>query len=576
MENQKTILDRRIEVLIWILGIIFIALSARLWQISVLQGEIFKEKSEANRVRIVELQAPRGIIYDRNGEVLAEDVPRFQIVFRPGSLSLEEAVSKLKVLFKDKIAINPKQRSANEWILCDNLNLEEVIRFEEARQELPGLSVETIPMRFYPHGEYVFHVVGYVGKVTPQEVEEGDYDIQDFSGKGGVELFYDKLLRGEKGFKKLEVDAKGRVLRVLENQPPHFRNSIALTLDLPFQEFCMNLLKDKKGVIIAGNPRTGAIFSLASSPTFDPNQLSKGMSQEAWEALSKDQSFPLTNRATQALYPPGSVFKLLVALAASEEIPDLDEKTFFCPGYFEYNDWKYPCWKRGGHGKISFEEAIAQSCNVVFYQLGLQLGIEKLEEYARLLGFGSPTGIDLPGEIGGFFPNPIWKRRQYGEPWYPGDTINLAIGQGYLMVTPLEIYRMICVLANRGVFCQPHLLDRIIDNQRGEILAFEPFQRKVASFKEETWRKVIDGMRLVVKQGTGRVCADLGIDLAAKTGTAQNPHGEDHSWFAGFFPADQPEFAFVVMIEHGGDGSGEAANTARAMIEWWLKNRRES
>ena len=576
MEDQKTVLNRRIEILIWALGIIFIMLSIRLWQVSVLQGEFFKEKSEANRVRIVELRAPRGIIYDRNGEILAEDVPRFQIVFRPGGLSLEEAVLKLKTLFKDRIIITPKQRSVNEWVLCENLGLEEVINFEEACQDLPGLSIETIPLRFYPHGECTFHIVGYVGKVTSQEVQAGDYDVQDFSGKGGVELFYDKLLRGEKGFKKLEVDAKGKVLRVLENQPPHFKNSIVLTLDLAFQEFCMSLLEGKKGVIITGNPRTGAIFSLVSSPAFDPNKLSRGMLKDEWDALSKDQSFPLTNRAVQALYPPGSVFKLLVALAAAEEIPDLDEKTFFCPGYFEYNGWKYPCWRRGGHGKVSFEEAIAQSCNVVFYQLGLQLGVEKLEKYARLLGFGSPTGIDLPGEIGGFFPNPIWKKRQYGESWYPGDTFNLSIGQGYLTVTPLEIYRMICILANRGVFYQPHLLDRVIDSQRGETLMFEPSCKKVASFKEATWTKVIEGMQLVVKEGTGKACADLGIDLAAKTGTAQNPHGEDHSWFVGFFPVDQPEFAFVVMIEHGGDGSGQAANVARAMIKWWLKNRGEA
>lgn len=243
MENQKTVLNRKIEILIWALGIIFVMLSVRLWQVSVLQGEFFKEKSEANRVRIVELRAPRGIIYDRNGEILAEDVPRFQIVFHPGGLSLEEAMSKLKTLFKDRIIITPKQRSANEWVLCENLSLEEVISFEEAYQDLPGLSIETIPLRFYPHGESTFHIVGYVGKVTSQEVQAGDYDVQDFSGKGGVELFYDKLLRGEKGFKKLEVDAKGKVLRVLENQPPRFKNSIVLTLDLAFQEFCMNLLE---------------------------------------------------------------------------------------------------------------------------------------------------------------------------------------------------------------------------------------------------------------------------------------------------------------------------------------------
>ncbi|MCX6091005.1 MAG: penicillin-binding transpeptidase domain-containing protein, partial [Candidatus Atribacteria bacterium] len=337
--------------------------------------------------------------------------------------------------------------------------------------------------------------------------------------------------------------------------------------------FCHQRRGGKGGVIIVGKPKTGEILALVSSPGFDPNVLADGISQEAWNRLLNDPQRPLNQRFLQSLYPPGSIFKLIVGLAAVEQGLEDTKRTIFCPGYFDYNGWRCPCWRKSGHGRLNFEEAIAQSCNVTFYTLGLELTERRIDEMAERFQFGEKRDIDLPGEGHGFLPTSRWKRQKTGEPWYPGDTINLSIGQGYLLVTPFEIYSMVTTIANRGKIYKPHLVKKILDEKGEVVTKVVPTIENTVKIKEQAWDQIIRGMGKVVSTGTGKACQDLPIKMAGKTGTAQNPQGADHSWFAGFFPLNDPEVSFVVLVEHGGDGSGEAAHRGRDLVQWYLENR---
>lgn len=566
----------RIDIFGWIVLGLFVFLFLRLWYLSVLQGEWYRERSERNWIRVIPLQALRGSIYDRNGKTLAEDVPRFRLVLLEGSMKVEEARRRLEKVLGRKLVSEPREIVPGEVVLLEDLPLEDVIKVEEVQGDLPGILVESYPHRFYPGGEVFSHLVGYVGKVTAEEFSSLGplgYEVWDRVGKGGVELFYENVLRGKKGYRKIEVDALGRVQRVLENHPARFENSLILTVDREFQEYCYGLLGDKRGTIIVGEPASGEILVLVSKPSFDPNALVRGLSAEEWSRLTQSDAKPFTNRALQALYPPGSIFKLLVAIAGLEEKMISGQTTFFCPGFLEYNDKRYYCWNRGGHGTVNVERAIAQSCNVFFYNLALRLGPEKIVDYAQKFGLGVKPALDLPGVKEGLLPTPSWKRQTRKEPWYPGDTLNLSIGQGYLLVTPFEIYHLLCGIANRGKIYKPHLLKGILDSQGRLIKEVEGTLERETEIRESTWNLLWSGMKRVVTQGTGYVCRDVAVELAAKTGTAQNPHGKDHSWFGGFFPADKPEIVFLVFVENGGDGSGEAARIARDLINWFLENR---
>ncbi|MDI3543707.1 MAG: penicillin-binding protein 2 [Candidatus Atribacteria bacterium] len=580
-EEMQERVNQRITYISRLFLVIIIILSLRFWYLSILQGDWYKQKSEQNRVRIISLPPIRGSIYDRNNQVLAEDVPHFRLVWEKGGtqVRLEEIEKRVEKVLKKELSPPFPGRGVGEIILVDSLSLEEVIKIEEAQNDLPGVMVESYPVRYYPRGEPFAHVVGYVGKINAEELEllrSDDYEIEDRIGKVGVEREYESFLRGKKGYRRIEVNALGEVVGVLDYHFPYFENSIVLTLDQEFQEYSYELLGDRSGVIIAGDPYTGELLALVSKPSFDPQLLSKGMTPEEWNALVQDQNRPLTNRPLQALYPPGSLFKLVIATGALEEGITSGDRKIFCPGFLDYNTWRYPCWRRGGHGAVGIEEAIAQSCNVTFYTLGLELGPDKIINWANQLGVGQSSGIDLPGEKTAFLPTPEWKKRQLKEMWYPGDTINLSIGQGYLLVTPFEMYRVVSNIATRGEVYKPHVVKKILDSEGKVVREITPVRQDTIKLKDSTWKTLIQGMEKVVKRGTGQVCRSLPVELAAKTGTAQNPQGEDHSWFAGFFPSSHPRMVFLVLVEHGGDGSGEAAQLAKKLIEWWIENRGEN
>lgn len=575
-ERMEERVRRRITGILWFGMALFLVLLARLWYLSILREDWFRERSERNRVRVVFLQALRGNIYDRNGLCLAEDTPRFRLVFLVGSGDQEAVLQRIRGILKREVAFSLRECAVGEIVLLEDVSLEDVVKIEENRDVLPGVLIETYPARNYQAGEELAPVVGYVGKISAEELRvlgRMGYRIEDRVGKSGVESFYEHLLRGEEGYRRVEVDALGRVVQVLDFRPPRFRYSLQLTLDGELQKKCYEALGKRNGIVIVGDPTTGEILALVSKPSFDPNLLSRGVTPQEWLDLVQKKSNPLLTRPTQALYPPGSLFKILVALAALEEQAVTSRESFFCPGYLEYGDRRYPCWKRGGHGRVSFEEAIAQSCNVAFYNLGLRLGPEKIARYARMFGLGQDPHVDLPGVKTGLFPTSEWKRQALQEMWYPGDTMNLAIGQGYLLVTPLEMYLLLCAIANRGKMYDPHVLLRVLDVEGHVVREVKPSLRRTVALRPQTWDTVIRGMEKVVTRGTGFNCRGLATELAAKTGTAQNPHGKEHSWFGGFFPSERPKFAFLVLVEHGGDGSGEAAQVARQVVGWILEHR---
>ncbi|MCX7730036.1 MAG: penicillin-binding protein 2, partial [Candidatus Caldatribacterium sp.] len=432
---------QRIALLFWLGVGLFCVLSSRLWYLSVLRADWFRERSERNRVRVVFLQALRGNIYDRNGLCLAKDVPRFRLVLLAGSGKKEDVLRRVKDILGKNVTFSLRERGAGEIVLLEDVSLEDVIRIEENRGTLPGVLIETYPVRSYEFGEILAPVVGYVGRISPDELKafgKMGYRAEDRIGKSGVEAFYESILRGKEGYRRIEVDALGNVVQVLDFRPPSFTHSLQLTIDGELQRACYEALGGKNGVIIVGDPKSGEILAFVSKPSFDPNPFSKGITAQEWLRLVRGASNPLLVRPTQALYPPGSLFKILVALAAQEEKVVASREVFFCPGYFEYGGRRYFCWRKEGHGRVSFEEAIAQSCNVVFYTLGLRLGPERIARYAKMFGFGEHPNLDLPGVRTGLFPTPEWKQDALKEIWYPGDTMNLSIGQGYLLVTPFE------------------------------------------------------------------------------------------------------------------------------------------
>ena len=404
--------------------------------------------------------------------------------------------------------------------------------------------------RTYPAGALVSNVLGYVGEISEEELRasaEGDYFGGDLIGKVGIERFYESELRGAAGEEALEVDARGRKVRTLDTRSVMKGSDLKLTLDMGVQKRAVELLTGQKGALVVMDVRTGAVLALASSPTYDNNPLAWGVSGKEWRDMTRDPAKPMLDRTIAGVYPPASTFKALVALAALEEGVIAPSTTFFCGGALRLPSRTFRCWRRGGHGTLNVLSALQYSCDVYFYQAGLKLGIDLLMRWCREFRLGEPTGIDLPGEASGTIAGPEWKRKRFRENWYQGDTINYSIGQGYLLLTPLQIARVYAAIANGGRLVHPFLCDRAYR---------EPTGLPVGREKLATVQK---GLEYVVRKGTGARAGQFGVTIAGKTGTAQNAHGDDHALFAGYAPADSPRFVAVAVIEAGKHGSSVAS-----------------
>jgi len=568
--SKELVFKRIIE-----LGLILILL--RLFYLQVYNKDFYADLSERNYLKSMVLPAPRGVIYDRNNNILAENKIVYSLYLIPPYKFEKSKISKLSEIVGVKIEdiqkiyekISPYMPA---YLLKRKLTPKEIILLEANRDSLPSFTINMEFDRSYPYGTIAAHVLGYMGEVSKEELEseEADYSLGEKSGKYGLEASYERVLRGKKGFRGVSLYASKDKRIITAQKDPIPGKSIVTSIDIELQRVAEEALGEEKGVIIVSNPWTGEILALVSHPSFDPNKFIEGFTKKEWENLIKNPDNPLNNRAISSLYPPGSIFKLIVALSALENKKVSPDDRFFCPGEYWMGKYVFKCWKKGGHGRLDFIDGIAQSCNVVFFNVGLKVGDRVIEDYARRFFLDSKTGIDLPGELRGFIPSREWKEKKLKEPWYPGDTLNLSIGQGYVLVTPIEIHAMMNIIATEGMLYKPHLVSKIIGVDGSEEIVKPELIGKV-NISPSSWSVLKKGMRKVVDEGTGLATRIPGVNISGKTGTAENPHGESHAWFSCFFPSENPQYVVTVFVEHGKSGGGRAAPIAKKVIEYIVK-----
>lgn len=552
------------------------------WFLQGVNSKRYRELAENNRIRTMSIAAPRGLLTDRNGHILAENKPAFKVVVTmgPSSGSIDEISANLaSLLVLDASEIREKlsrTRAAYQPVTIKNkASFEDVAAVEARRVEMPEVSVEVVPVRSYPQAESAAHVVGRVGEVTDRQLKQkafADFEPGRVVGQSGLEALYNDALTGTDGLRRVVVNSRGVEVSLYEDQPAHAGGVVELTLSANLQAAMEQAFKGRAGSAVALDPYTGEVLGLVSSPGFDPNSFSSGIERSLWESLSRDPETPLFNRAIQGQYAPGSLFKVVVAAAALELGLITPETTTYCPGYASIYGHVFRCNRGTGHGNVSLGRALGESCNVYFYLLGAKLDIQRVAEYARLFGLGSATGIDLPNEALGLIPDPAWKERLFKAPWYPGETISVSIGQGQVLATPLQMARMMAVIANGGKLVQPHL----VRLAAGRPVAYE--SPRSIGLKPSTLAAIRRGLFMAVNAGGSAQRAQIAdLVVAGKTGSAQvvssSKLREDvrsiqpRAWFAGFAPLDNPRIALAVLVDHGGSGGTAAAPVALAILE---------
>ena len=579
---------------------LLIALVTRLGYLQIIENAHFSDLSENNRVRLMALPPTRGLIYDRNGVVLAENQPAFHLELVPEQVpDLKATIAGLSKLVK----INERDikrfygdlknhRPFESVSLRSRLDDTEVARLAANRYRFPGMDITARLSRYYPHGKDVVQAVGYVGRITDKDlnvIDVGNYRGTNYIGKTGLEKYYEDDLHGVVGQQNVEVNAEGRILRVIDKVPPVPGSDLILSLDLELQQIAEKALGEHAGAVIAIHPQTGEVLVFVSKPSYDPNLFVEGISQDDYDALSHGDYKPLFNRALYGQYPPGSTLKPFVGLAALEDGVVAPHDDIYCNGYYQlpgdktlhkYRDWK-------SHGHTDMHKAIEESCDVYFYEMAHRLGIDPIHDFLSKFGFGQKTGIDLLGERSGLSPSTKWKARVHHKVWYPGETLISGIGQGYMLVTPLQLASATATLADRGVRRQPHLVHEI-RNSRGEYnVIIKPEESRIKLHKNSNWDVIFGGMRAVLSGtwGTARLTGyGLKYKMAGKTGTAQVfgiAQGEeydketvakklrDHGLFIAFAPVDDPQIAVAVVAENGEHGSA-VAPIARKIIDHYL------
>jgi penicillin-binding protein 2 len=567
--------------------VVFCLLGIRLWYLQVDRGSEMRLMSEQNRVRLVRVPAARGVVYDRHGEILVDNRPSFDVVFVPEDARHDRNLvlaTLARHLGEEEPALRQDARAGSKRppyqgiVLRRDLDWAGVVALETHQIDLPGISLQVAPRRYYPYGPLAAHLLGYVGEVSQRELElagESGYRSGDLVGKAGLEKAFDEELRGESGGEQVEVDALGRRVRVLDHVGDVPGHTVTLTLDRDLQDVAERALGDSDGAIAALDPRNGEILVMVSKPAFDPNIFARGIRREEWRGLMQDPKHPLNNRATQGQYPPGSTFKVAVAAGIAEEKIGGPNPGVHCVGGIPFGNHFFRCWKKGGHGSVDLHWAVVESCDVFFYTYGQKLGIDGIANYARRLGLGMPTGVPLENEKAGLIPDSEWKQRRFKQPWFPGETLSVAIGQGYVTATPLQMANLAATIANGGTRYRPRYVKEI-DSADGSVRSVpEPEVLGEAGLKKSTLDRVRAAMRDVVmsERGTGKKARVLGTDMAGKTGTAQVVKlGEnrersnkgalktrDHAWFIAYAPTEAPEIAIAAIVEHAGGGGGAIA-----------------
>jgi len=577
-------MEKRIDIALYIVVLISGIMIFRLWNLQILKGNEYKKIDERNRLRVLNILPPRGIIYDRNNRALVKNVPSFDITVVKEDIPKDpetlDELGRLIGMKKEEIVAMIERKPVKPFeslTLKEDVSFAEVAKVEARKVDFPGLQINVVGGREYMYGHSASHVLGYIGNLSIEQLRDPHYsDVPPESviGQFGIEKIYDRNLRGIAGKKVIEVDVMGRIMQVVRIQRPIKGQNIRLTIDINLQVEAEKRLRDKTGAVVALVPDTGEVLVLASSPAFDPNLFVRGIRSRDWKKLISDRRKPLLNRAIQSQYPPGSTFKIITAITALEEGLVSENTEYYCNGSL-YFGRVFRCWKWAGHEHVQLQKALVESCDVYFYEIAKELDIDTLAQYAFGYGLGRPTGVELEGEAKGIVPTSGWKRETRKDRWYTGETLNTVIGQGYLSTTPIQMARVMATIVNGGKLYRPYLFMESGSGAKAEGVV------KIRPENTELIKKALSGV-VKDKKGTGRHAYSELVSIGGKTGTTQVVGGidrgddvpdkyKDHAWFLGYAPADRPSIAVAVFIEHGGQGSLSAAPIAKDIIEAYFK-----
>ena len=574
---------------------IFLIILSRLWFLQFIEAGRLSEMSENNRLRFIPVAASRGVLLDRNSKIIVNNTPSFSLAVVPNEVKdkdyLLDNLSRVLMIEKSELLARWERGKGRAKyfpvVLASGLTRDQVEYFEENALRLSGLEIEVKPVRQYPEGALASHLLGYIAEVSEKELELPEYsgfNPGDYIGKNGIERSYEKYLHGEDGGRQIEVDARGRFLRVMNETLPVPGQSLVLTIDSDLQKITEKALGDRAASAVVMDVNSGEILSFASSPGFDPALFTRRLAPEQWASYLEDKRKPLENKAIRGQYPPGSTFKIITALAGLSE-GLIDEKTVVeCTGEYKLGTGTFRCWHRKGHGRVTLRAALRESCDVYFYVLGEKLGVDRIAMYARKFGLGEPTGIGMDGEKSGFVPTSEWKEKKTGIKWFRGETLPVSIGQGYLTATPVQLAAMTSGLATDGKIYRPHIVKRILDRDGKTEKEFTPEIMKSVDLKPEHFRLVREGLWAVVNEprGTGAAARLYEVKVAGKTGTSQVVKMKDssravaykhrdHALFVAFAPFDKPEIAVAVVVEHGEHGGGAAAPVAGQILRKYFE-----
>ncbi|MBK5971128.1 MULTISPECIES: penicillin-binding protein 2 [Thiorhodovibrio] len=602
--GEKRLFTARVILAAVVVVLCLAAVVARLVFLQVYNNDHFRTLSEDNRVRVEPLPPMRGLMYDRNGVLLADNVPSYSLEIIPGRVedvaATIDALSKIIPISEDDRQrferLRRQHRRFDGVPIRLDLSDAERARFAVQSHRFPGVQIHAELLRHYPFSLETAHVLGYVGRINEEEmgrIDTSAYAGTSHIGKVGLEKAYEDALHGIVGYQQVEVNARGRVLRTLKEQLPTSGEDLVLFLDLDLQRDAMAAMEGKRGAVVAIDPTSGGVLAMASTPSFDANLFVDGISVKDYVALRDSIDKPLYNRAVRGQYPPASTIKPFIGLGglATGSISFSDGK--YCGGYFQLpgHGHRYRCWRRSGHGTLTVTDAVVQSCDVYFYRLAHDMGIERLDRFLGDFGFGTTTGMDFADELGGLLPSPEWKERVRGQPWYPGETLIVGIGQGAFLVTPVQLAAATAAMANHGTYFQPRMVQAVRDPASGIVQRTTAVSHRVAVDSEAKWQGIVDAMAQVVEgpRGTARRIRSPLIRIAGKTGTAQvftigqnERYNEsqvaermrDHALFIAFAPVEAPQIAVAVIVENGRHGSSTAAPIARQLIDSYLLKKR--
>lgn len=603
LRESQLFKSRAIAAMVFVV-LLTLGVVARMVYLQVVSHEHFSTLSQGNRVKILPIPPTRGLIYDRNGVLLADNQPSYTLEVVPEQVKdMDLTLARLREIIAisddDLERFNKqrrRQRRFDSIPISYRLSTEEVARFAVQRHRFTGVDIHARLYRYYPYKESTAHVLGYVGRIDEKELKKVDasnYSGTSHIGKNGLEKTYEDALHGTVGYQRVETNAQGRIIRVLERTQPQPGMDLHLTLDIKLQQAAEAALGEHNGAVVAIDPESGGVLALVSKPGFDPNLFVNGISRKAYRAYSTSGDKPLFNRSLRGQYPPGSTIKPLVGLAMLEHETATSDESHYCPGFYSLpnTEHRYRDWKKTGHGKTNLDKAIQQSCDVYFYITSQKLGINRMHDYLGEFGLGKKTELDITGELSGLNPSRSWKKRVKGQPWYPGETLITSIGQGYSLSTPLQLAQATATLARRGERLKPRLVEAL-HNPLGQYFQLRPTeaQGQVEIRDPANWDQIIESMRKTVHgiRGTARkIGLDAQYQIAGKTGTAQvftvkqdEEYDEeaikkklrDHALFVSFAPVDKPRIAVAVIAENGGSGSSTAAPIARKVMDTYLVN----